>query len=190
MVNGMVSSFYNDSPDGKLPVESVIIKDLIPHIDATYRTVAKREGRAVQGYSMGGWGAAHLGFKYPDVFGVVCIDAGALLEADAIREHQAGIVEKMFGDDMECFAANHPRTLIEKNADRVRGKTFVRIGVGANDNLLAVNQAYHALLDRLRISHEYEVVPDVAHMARVYYAKLGAKGFAFYNKALAGLTDQ
>ncbi len=33
LVNGMVDSFYNDSPDGKLPVESVIIKELIPHID-------------------------------------------------------------------------------------------------------------------------------------------------------------
>ena len=33
LVNGMRSSFYCDSADGKLPVESVIIKDLIPQID-------------------------------------------------------------------------------------------------------------------------------------------------------------
>src|SRR5215469_15404987 len=68
LVNGMVDSFYNASPDGKWPVESVIIKELIPHIDKTYRTIASREGRAIEGYSMGGYGAAHLGFKYPAVF--------------------------------------------------------------------------------------------------------------------------
>ena len=67
LVNGMVKSFYCDSVDGKVPMESVIIKDLIPHVDATYRTLAKREGRVIEGYSMGGYGAAHLGFKYPEI---------------------------------------------------------------------------------------------------------------------------
>ncbi len=38
-VNGMRNSFYCDSADGKTPVESVVIKDLIPHIDTTYRTI-------------------------------------------------------------------------------------------------------------------------------------------------------
>jgi endo-1,4-beta-xylanase len=65
-VNGVRDSFYCDTVDGKVPVESVIIKDLIPHIDATYRTIARRDGRIVEGFSMGGFGAAHLGFKYPE----------------------------------------------------------------------------------------------------------------------------
>src|SRR4051812_35069155 len=42
-VNGMVNGFYVDWANGKRPMESVIIKDLIPHIDETYRTTAKRE---------------------------------------------------------------------------------------------------------------------------------------------------
>jgi len=75
-VNGLRgNTMYCDSRDGDYPVETVIIHDLIPHVDATYRTVAAREGRAVEGFSMGGFGAAHLGFKYPDVFGVVSIQA-------------------------------------------------------------------------------------------------------------------
>ncbi len=188
MVNGMVSSFYNDAPDGKMPVESVIIKDLVPHIDRTYRTIARREGRAVQGYSMGGWGAAHLGFKYPDLFGVVCIDAGALLQADAIRTHREGIIERMFGNDMENFTANHPATLIRKNADAVRGRTFIRIGCGNKDNLLKANEDYHRLLDSLNIEHEFEAVPGIGHAARDYYKALGSKGFAFYAKAFGRLA--
>ena len=72
------NTMYCDSRDGDYPLETVIIKDLIPHIDATYRTVASREGRAVDGFSMGGFGAAHLGFKFPEVFGVVSIMAPPL----------------------------------------------------------------------------------------------------------------
>ena len=79
LVNGMKDSFYNDSPDGKWPIESVIIKELIPHIDKTYRTLAHRETRAIEGYSMGSYGAAHLGFKYPELFGIVGVNAGALI---------------------------------------------------------------------------------------------------------------
>jgi enterochelin esterase-like enzyme len=186
MVNGLVDGFYSDSPDGRFPIESVIIKDLIPHVDATYRTVATRQGRAVQGYSMGGWGAAHLGFKYSDLFGAVCIDAGALLEPQALRERHPDIFDRMFGA-VDNYLANHPRTLIEKNADKVRRRTFIRIGVGDEDQLLGVNRQYHELLTTLGIEHEYEVVPGVAHFNRDYHRVLGAKGFAFYRKAFAGL---
>jgi len=57
---------YCDSRDGKYPLETVIVSDLIPHVDAACRTIAAREGRGLDGFSMGGFGAAHLGFKYPD----------------------------------------------------------------------------------------------------------------------------
>jgi endo-1,4-beta-xylanase len=36
--------------------ESVFVRELIPHIDATYRTWGTREGRALEGYSQGGRG--------------------------------------------------------------------------------------------------------------------------------------
>src|SRR5439155_24564374 len=71
--NGLGDSGYIDSYDGKRPVETVIVKDLIPHVDATYRTLAFRAGRSIEGYSMGGSGAARLGFKYPELFGAISI---------------------------------------------------------------------------------------------------------------------
>src|SRR5262245_31994670 len=50
------------SEDGqKNAWEDAIIKDLIGHVDATYRTIAKREGRAINGLSMGGFGGLTLG---------------------------------------------------------------------------------------------------------------------------------
>jgi enterochelin esterase-like enzyme len=45
---------------------------MVPHIDATYRTLARRESRGIEGTSLGGYGAAlHLGMTYPDLFGTI-----------------------------------------------------------------------------------------------------------------------
>jgi endo-1,4-beta-xylanase len=187
VVNGMVNSFYCDWADGKRPVESVIVKDLIPHVDKTYRTVARREGRVIQGYSMGGYGAAHLGLKYPDVFGAVVVDAGALVGEAAFKgPNLAGLFKDIFGDK-DRFLAEHPTQLVEKNAGRVRNRTHIRIGVGKDDSLLPRSRELHERLGRLKIEHQYEVVPDVAHNSAAYYKKLGAKGLEFHRKVFESL---
>jgi putative tributyrin esterase len=55
-----------------------MINDLIPHVDATYRTIAAREGRAINGLSMGGYGALMLGLKHPEMFCAIGSHSGAL----------------------------------------------------------------------------------------------------------------
>jgi endo-1,4-beta-xylanase len=184
LVNGMVKSFYCDSSDGQRPVESVIVKDLIPHVDATYRTVATREGRVVEGYSMGGYGAAHLGFKYPELFGTVVVDAGALMDPTLSNIPKDGPMFGVFGSDNARRVAEHPRELARTSADKLRNRSHIRIGCGSLDNLLPRNQELHELLQRLDIEHQYEVVPGVAHESALYYRKLGTTGFAFHRQRL------
>ena len=50
------------------PVETAFTQDLIQHVDATYRTLAQRDGRVVGGYSMGGYGAIRYSLAHPDLF--------------------------------------------------------------------------------------------------------------------------
>jgi putative tributyrin esterase len=66
--------------------EDAIIKDLIGHVDATYRTIAKREGRALNGLSMGGYGGLLLGLKHPDMFCSVGSHSGAIALARSAAE--------------------------------------------------------------------------------------------------------
>jgi S-formylglutathione hydrolase FrmB len=66
--------------------EDFIIKDLIGHIDATYRTIARREGRAINGLSMGGYGSLMLGLRHPDLFCSVGSHSGAVAFARASAE--------------------------------------------------------------------------------------------------------
>jgi enterochelin esterase-like enzyme len=182
----MRDSFYNDSPDGQWPIESVIIKEMVPHVDQTYRTIAKREARGVEGFSMGGYGAAHLGFKYPELFGMVGVMSGDLITTETLAggPNLAPIFKKMFNSDAAYFDANHPMTLARKNADAIRGRTAIRIAVGGNDNLQVPDKALHELLQELKIEHEWEVVPGVGHVSTLFYDKLGDHAFAWYLKAL------
>ncbi|MFZ5424635.1 MAG: PKD domain-containing protein [Patescibacteria group bacterium] len=70
--NGGKGLGYVDSPGDcattKECPESMLINELIPHIDSTYRTVANRFGRGLQGFSMGGQGTMRLGLKHNDLF--------------------------------------------------------------------------------------------------------------------------
>jgi endo-1,4-beta-xylanase len=175
------SSFYCDSLDGKSPVETVIIKDLIPHIDGAYRTIARREGRMIEGFSMGGFGAAHLGFKHPELFGAVSIIDGALLDLATMQRRHADLYQRIFGGKEENFQAEEPRTLVAKNADAIRGKMAVRLAVGA---IVPANRSFHEQLTGLGIAHDYDTF-EVGHNHRAIYERLGDKNWRFYRDALA-----
>jgi len=53
-----------------------LIGELVPWIDANFRTRAGREARGVAGKSSGGFGAITLGMKHADVFGAVACHSG------------------------------------------------------------------------------------------------------------------
>ncbi len=51
--------------------EDVMVKDLIPMIDATYRTIPSRENRAMAGLSMGGMQTFQITLKHLDLFSYI-----------------------------------------------------------------------------------------------------------------------
>ena len=182
-VNGMIRSSYVDSADGKTPVETVSIKELIPHIDATCRTIATREGRMIEGFSMGGSGAAKWGFKFPELFGSISIIDGALHPLDEnASERVAGSINTIYGGDMEFYRASHPATLAEKNADKVRGRTTIRI-VTRTAGLANANEKYSQLLTSLGLAHELHKIPDAPHSPNPLYEGLGDRNWTFYTRA-------
>lgn len=59
-------------------VETALTRDLVAHVDATYRTVDDRAARAVGGYSMGGAGALRYVLAHPDVFSSAIVLSAAV----------------------------------------------------------------------------------------------------------------
>ncbi len=181
------ATMYCDSRDGQYPVETVIVKDLIPHVDSTYRTIASREGRALDGFSMGGFGAAHLGFKYPDVFGVISIMAAPLLQPDlkiSLPAHAWSILfPSALGSDMAYWRENDPFELIPKNADALRDRTVIRIVAHEEDEhwLAPQCQKLHNLLMQNRIAHAFYYLSNVkSHNRAQVLDSLGPCAFDFF----------
>lgn len=57
--------------------EDVVTQDLIPYLDATYRTIPDRDHRALAGLSMGGFQAYSIGLKHLDLFSALGGFSGA-----------------------------------------------------------------------------------------------------------------
>ncbi len=70
------SQYLNSIATGRY--EDYIIQDLIPYIDAKYRTIGTREGRGVVGKSSGGYGAIRLAMLHPEAFAAMGSHAGDL----------------------------------------------------------------------------------------------------------------
>jgi Putative esterase len=70
MTTPIGSSWYVNSPvTGNW--EDFMVQDLVPYIDANFRTLPSRDSRGIAGDFMGGYGAIRFGMKHPDVFGSV-----------------------------------------------------------------------------------------------------------------------
>jgi enterochelin esterase-like enzyme len=181
-VQGLPIGWYNNSKDGTMPVEDVIIKDLIAHIDATYRTINRREARGIDGMSMGGYGSLHLGFKYPELFGVVSSIAPSITSFAMERKE---VIAPTFEDDTAYFNVNSPSTLVKVNADYIRNHTTIRLLVGDKDFLFDLIQHFHQQLKDLQISHHYGIATGADHDYREVISKLDFNAFAFWASAFS-----
>lgn len=68
------SQYINSAGTGRY--EDHLVQELVPAIDARYRTGADREQRVVMGKSSGGYGATVLAMRHPDVFGLAVDHSG------------------------------------------------------------------------------------------------------------------
>jgi S-formylglutathione hydrolase FrmB len=188
-------SMWCNSKNGVVPMETVVLDDLIPHIDATLRTIARRSGRIVDGFSMGGAGSGRLGFRRPDLFAGISMLGAGPIQLDFLDEppgsaippkQRLAIYEMVWGSDPLYYLAQNPRTIVTARADAViAAQIRVRQGIGSLDALLAMNQDFDALLTDLGISHTFTVLPGLDHNAGAVLNTLGQANWDFYNAALA-----
>ena len=170
MPDGGKAGWYTDWVDeaaGAQRWETFHITELIPWIDANLRTNAKKEGRAIAGLSMGGYGAFHYAFRRPDLFTYVGSFSGALDLEDfgtqmVIAEQcmQNGLPRSgAFGSmDSANWSEHNPL----KNVEKFRGLN-IAMYAGAGVNVVDVlertmgNSAnkLHKAFDKANIAHTF-----------------------------------
>lgn len=195
MANGLPNSMWCDSKDGASPVESMIIGELIPHVDRTFRTIASRAGRIVEGFSMGGQGAGRFGLKYADLFRACSLLGAGPLQLDFLEddpdlapiESRRRLFEAVYGSDNDYYLAQHPRTWATARAGQLPPDHRIRIKVGGADSLVGNNRKLRDHLVSLGIAHDYLELPNVGHDPLPTLSG-GANPWQFYQDVL-GATD-
>jgi enterochelin esterase family protein len=59
--------------------------DVVSFVDASYRTLKTKAGRAICGLSMGGFHSLHISKQYPDMFDYVGLFSAAILPRDGVK---------------------------------------------------------------------------------------------------------
>jgi enterochelin esterase-like enzyme len=193
--NGLPMGMWCDWKDGSVKLETMIIKELIPHIDQNYRSIAGREGRILEGFSMGGYGAARLGFKYPHLFAAISLMGAGPLQVDFSDAPRVGprgrdqVLGTVFGDDTAYYEAQSPWRIAEQNAEKLRSGLLIRQTIGDRDETLRYNRDFKQHLDRLKIPHTYRQLPGIPHDPNQVLDTLGEENWSFYQEALGNLKS-
>ena len=119
------------------PVETALTRDLVAHVDATFRTVDDRRARAVGGYSMGGAGALRYVLAHQDVFSAAIVLSPAVYvpappAGSSTRSYGAyGVGPELF-DRARYDALNYPAGLAGVDP-ALPVRLFVGVGVDEQD---------------------------------------------------------
>lgn len=195
---GLPLGMWVDSYSGHQPVETVIIEDLIPYIDANYRTIAHRSGRIVEGFSMGGYGAARFGLKYPELFAGFSMLGAGPVQLDFLNyphvltplELRLEIFEEVYGNSQDYFEEVSPWRLAETAVGNLPEGYAIRNVVGTDDILLFMNRDLRDHWIDLGLGFSYLEVPDVDHAAMGLFIYLTQNGKqTFYSEAFATATS-
>lgn len=150
-------SWYWDSPvNDKVRFETFITKELVPHVDKNYRTMATPKMRAITGLSMGGHGAMYLSFRHPDIFGL----AGTMSGGVDIRPFPNNWRMKEWLGEEE---ANPERwteyAAITQIPNIKNGDIKIIVDCGVDDFFAGVNRDFHQALLKAGIDHDYTERP-------------------------------
>lgn len=175
-VNGGKGSGYYDwttpenGPNSDFPImsESIIIKEVLPFVDGHFRTIPFRGGRAIEGFSMGGYGAVKFALEYPQLFCSAVSYGGSGYEASV------NPAESVYN----IVTANKPAL----NSYDVR----IRLVRGLLDGTPNDNPELKSFLDAQGIFNVYETaVPGTAHDWGDYYRNNGDVGLDFHQDCFA-----
>lgn len=123
--------------------------EVVKYIDSHYRTIAKKESRAICGLSMGGFHSLYISLNNPDMFNYVGLFSAAI--GTGSEESAGSPIYK----DMDAKL----KVLFDKKP------ALYWIGIGNSDFLIQANNDYRAKLDAAGYPYEY-METDGGHIWR------------------------
>lgn len=155
-----------------------MVEALPKFLAGKYRVLDDRSKRAVMGVSMGGFGAMKIALRHPEVFGTVAAHSSAFMPADPSalppqyqrtvqRMIERGGLGEVFGDPIDAKKWQSEMPLAIAANATVETLTSVRIyfDAGTDDRygFAPPNEEMHALLEKRKVPHTFELVKDGGH---------------------------
>ena len=147
--------------------DEYVVHDVLPHVDSTYRTIARSESRGIGGLSMGGYGAFTISALHPGVFGAAVSHGGVLtpgLYPDSSAMASTGAatwrvgrttaelkkattfrwdgMSPQFGFDSTTWQARDPAQLLSAMKARGHRMPFLYADVAVGDEALEQNRVF------------------------------------------------
>lgn len=132
--NGLVQPQFNlpKTMDGTYETS---FPEIIEYVDSHYRTIRKKEGRAIAGLSMGGFHSLHISKEYPGTFSYI-----GLFSAAIFPEKESPVYEDFDGKLAKLFATK---------------PALFWIGIGKDDFLYKANTEFRQKLDAAGYEYTY-----------------------------------
>lgn len=111
--------------------------EIVKFIDSNYKTIAKKESRAICGLSMGGFHTLYISVNYPDMFNY----SGMFSAAVGVSEQQMCPIYEDFDAKLSTYFSKKPALLW--------------IGCGKTDFLYKANKDFMAKMDLNGMPYEY-----------------------------------
>ena len=145
------SSMYKPSFMGhqsSRPVASTeeSFKDIVSYVDKNYRTIAKKQSRAICGLSMGGGHSFSISKLYPDMFNYVGLFSAAVSLGSRNQPVTPEVEQQL-------------KTMFQ------RKPALYWIAIGSTDFLYQQNKTYREYLDKMGYKYEY-LETDGGHIWR------------------------
>lgn len=158
--------WYTDGLVAREKFESYFVEELIPDVDRRFRTIASREGRAVAGLSMGGYGSMKFALKHPGLFAFAASMSGALAVASwtpdmPLPEFVKPSVIRVYGDAGSPVRLKNDvyKLVRELSPERAKALPFLYLDCGTEDFLITNNRDFSALLIEKKVAHEFRELP-------------------------------
>ena len=177
-------TYYCNRYDGTFSYMDMFVNELIPLIDANYRTIPDKQHRSVTGYSMGGFGAVALAEKHPELFiASASLSMSVRTDWQYMEESQdgwnsqwgkifGGIGQAGEGRITDYYKQHCPLHYFNaQNKSSLSTVHWYLICGDNEENLLYANDELHCILRENGYDHEYRVV-DGGHSSSVWMPAL------------------
>lgn len=158
------NSFFVNGPPGAF--QDLVTRDIVAHVEATYRVLPGRAHRALLGVSMGGYGALRIAFTEPGGFAAVATHSAMLLDgipdaSDGAGRWQMAAFQAVFGDpiDKTRWDAADPLLLATRADAKAAPALYFDCGAEDRYGLAAGQKKLQAALTARQVPYTAELPP-------------------------------